>query len=284
MVRWMARVAVGLALVLLVASSGCTLLETIGPNVQARGPGAAYESYLTGEGEIVVELDHVPGAKWDPDTPAEQDFVDQVERITTKDVDVRTNAELPEKGEDYAYAASELSEMHEAYQDLEPEDGSEVMHVLFLDGRFERENTLGVAFDTRAFAVFKGEIRESTCGNDEPVCQAPCLDDEPVCQRNANAVTREWKMTRAVAIHEAGHLLGLVNSLLPMVQDHEMDEDPKPETPAYENRSHSSNDSSVMWWELDGSADPQEIVEGGDVPWRFGERDIEDARAIQGGE
>lgn len=280
----MRRGALGLALVLLVASSGCTLIDSIRPPTELRGPGAAYESYLTGGDELVIELDHVPGAELDAGTPAEEQVVDQLERITQKDVIVRESGELPEQGEHYAYSTAELHQLHADHRDHQPGNGTEVVHALFLDGHYEHGGTLGVAFDTRAFAIFKGEIRDATCGNDEPVCQLPCEDGELLCQRKATPATREWKVTRAVTIHEAGHLLGLVNSPLPMVTDHEMSDDPKPETDAHENRSHSANDSSVMWWRINSAAEIQQIGEGGEVPWRFGEHDIEDARAIQGGE
>jgi len=277
----MARKALGIALLVLVASSGCTFLDALGPNVQARGPGAAYDSYLAEAETVVVEIDHAPGALWDEDTPAEEQFVDELERVTAAEIEIRVDEELPEQGEDYAYALGELRDLHAERQDTEVANDTEVMHVLFLDGRFAQEGTLGLSFDTRAFALFKGEIRDSTCENDAPVCQLPCRDDEVVCERKATPATREWKVTRAVGIHEAGHLLGLVNSPLPMVQDHEMSEDPEPDTPADENRSHSSNRSSVMWWQLNSAADIREIGEGGEVPWRFGEQDVADARAIQ---
>lgn len=258
---------------------GCLQVLQGGPP-GPRGPGQAYESYLgPGADTVVVEIDHVPGALWDESTPAEEDFVDQIERITGKEVRIETNASLPPQGSDYRYSVAELYELRDEYRSIEEGNGTVVMHALFLDGEFQGR-TVGLAFAADTFAIFKGTIEDSgnTCENDADVCGDPAnallVDQDSV---------PEWAFTRAVAIHEAGHLAGLVNCPLPMVQDHEMDEDPNPNTTQNEGRCHSSNQDSVMTWQLEAEGEAGDVVEGGEVPWTFDENDLRDARQVRNG-
>lgn len=280
-----------LLMVVLVAFplAGCTYLEDLGlARTAPQGPGSLYESYLAGSSDqIVVELDYAPGARWDPDTPAEDQFVEQLERITQKDVVVRDSQDLEGQGSDYAYSLTELRDLHRQHLDTRPGNGTEVMHALFLDGEFQG-TVAGLAYAPRAFAVFKGQIDENTCDNDAEICNAPCPTTDPTCLSRTQPGVREWKVTRSVAIHEAGHLLGLVNSPMPMVEDHEMDEDPRPETERHENESHSSNRSSVMFWKTADAKQATQLadddyVDGGEIPYRFGRLDVADARAVQEG-
>lgn len=268
---------------LLVATSGCTQIVDAFQDGGLAGPGAHYEAYLAGTADrLVVELDYAPGALWDTSTNADEDFVSELERITDKEVVVEASQDLPRKGPDYAYSMQELRALHADHQDLESGNGTVVMHALFLDGEFEAE-VAGLAYDEDAFALFKGTIRERTCSNDADSCNGPVQAIGSALGQNDPAV-REWKVTRAVAIHEAGHLLGLVNSPLPMIEEHEMTQDPKPDTPQNEGEAHSTNENSVMFWRVEATGEDglDTLIEGGDVPWRFDGNDLQDARAIQG--
>lgn len=245
--------------VLLLASSltGCTqVLDDLQDNVARGGPGSNYEAYLSGERKLVVELDHSPGAKWDTSRPAPQDFRRQLERITAKDVEIRAQQDLPSRGQDYAWSTSELRELHEEHQDLTSDGSKVVMHALFLEGRHD-ERTVGLAFHAEAFALFMGKIDEVSCSNGALVCDR----------------AERYEVVRAVSIHEAGHLFGLVNAPLPMETPRE-----DPDHPA-----HSQNSDSVMFWKVESGKAITDLFSRDTVPYTFDRNDVQDARAVRGG-
>jgi hypothetical protein len=246
-------------LVLVTGLTGCTQAFQDLQNQGPRGPGSNYEAYLTGQRYLVDELDHSPGAKWDESRPASADFRKQLERITNKNVEIRTNAELPAKGEEYAWSDSELRDLHDQHEDLQENDNRVVMHALFLEGKHQRERTAGLAYEAEAFALFMDKLEEVTCQNGAGI----------TCPDRAE----RYEVVRAVSIHEAGHLLGLVNAPLPMVNDHE-DAD---------HEAHSTNEESVMFWKVESARAITDLFGGDTVPYKFDSNDMADANAQRSG-
>ncbi|MDX1612205.1 MAG: zinc-dependent metalloprotease family protein [Candidatus Thermoplasmatota archaeon] len=240
---------------LLVALAGCNGL----PNLNnPQGVGANYESYLTGGGVLVLELDHSPGKA--PPERVKDAMRQEMSRITQKTVEIQTAADLPSRSADHTWSVDELTTLAEQHQDQQDRQGVVVMHALFVDGRIQNERIAGLAFlaDTYAFAL--GTMEQNTCADSAVVC--------------ASGKPRYSNALRAVAIHEAGHLFGLVDITLPMVQPHE-DQD---------HEGHSDNPDSVMWWEVEVGTRLSNLITGGDdIPWQFDQNDIRDARAIQQG-
>lgn len=259
-----------LVMVLALSLSGCTqLLDDLENNVQ-RGPGSNYENYLTGDRRLVVELDHSPGALWDSGTQVDEHVRRQLERITAKDVRIRTSEDLPDRGNNYAWSTSQLRQLHQDYQDLSSDDSKVVMHALFVDGEYQDPNTLGLAYGAQVFATFQGKIGDISCANDAALC--------------TGGETRTWKVNRAITVHEAGHLFGLVASPLPMVQDHLMEQDPNPDTPEDEaGDSHSSNEDSVMYYAVETRRGVTNIFGGEAPPYQFDQYDRQDAENQRSG-
>lgn len=271
-----------LALVgVLILASGCTQAIPQAFQPEPQNPGDAYEDYLAGTADTLrVEVHYSPGALWADE--AQADFVQELERITQKDVDIVTNQSLPSNGDDYVYSLVELIEFHEERAGEQPDEDTAVMHALLLDGELGGD-TIGLAFAPTTFALSMGTVRDSshTCPNGSDVCasEGDLMAGEP-----PTPSIEEWKFARAVGIHEAGHLFGLVNCPLPMVVDREMTEDPQPEQEGHAGRCHSQNEDSVMFWQVDydwENLEEQDIVEEGDIPWQFDENDVQDARALQ---
>lgn len=76
---------------------------------------------------------------------------------------------------------------------------------------------------------------------------------------------------KITALHEVGHLLGLVNGGAPMVAPHEDAGHPR----------HSTNADSVMYWQVEGT-DLISILSQGGLPDNFDANDMADLRGIGG--
>ncbi len=95
-----------------------------------------------------------------------------------------------------------------------------VLYVLYVDKSFaEDENALGVAFKSSTVVVFIEQVRESA----------------------ATPLVTAQNIENAVAVHELGHVLALVNIGYASPRDHEDSQ----------HDGHSSNTRSVMYWAMD---------------------------------
>lgn len=130
--------------------------------------------------------------------------------------------------------------------------GSNTLHWYFLfpAGMHEDESVLGVAVDASTVAIFKDSVKEA-----EGLFGRPSSEE----------------VERAVTIHEAGHLLGLVNLVYKSQIDHEDSG----------NAGHSSNDNSVMYWAIE-SNDVGNFITG-NLPDEFDQDDKTDLEEMANG-
>lgn len=162
--------------------------------------------------------------------------------VSGKRVDVPTRAV---GGGARAWTADDLIDLADT-EGREPQGGGQVvMRLLFVRGRWaESDTVLGVAVRGDVAAVFSDRVAAST-----------------TLGLGASAIER------AVATHEVGHLLGLVDLLLNTGR-----QDP-------EHPGHSPNRESVMYWAVESSLIGQ-ILEGG-PPDTFDGADRADLAAIR---
>jgi len=130
--------------------------------------------------------------------------------------------------------------------------GASTLHWYFLfpAGVYENDSVLGVAVDASTVAIFKDSVEEA-----EGFLGRPSSEE----------------IERAVTIHEAGHLLGLVNLVYKSPINHEDSDNP----------GHSSNDNSVMYWAIE-SNDVGNFITG-NLPDEFDEDDKSDLEGIADG-
>ncbi|MGH3441647.1 MAG: hypothetical protein ACRDUY_06305 [Nitriliruptorales bacterium] len=124
-----------------------------------------------------------------------------------------------------------------------------VIYVLYVDGSFENENALGVAYNASEVALFPERWRGTL----------------------ADLLGGGRQVEEAVVVHEIGHLLGLVNLTYDSRFGHEDPEHPH----------HSNNRGSVMYWAIESTAIGQ--VFSGPPPDDFDEQDRADLRFLRTG-
>ena len=131
--------------------------------------------------------------------------------------------------------------------------GSDTLHWYFLfpKGTYNDDSVLGVAVDASTVAVFKDSVEDA-----EGFLGRPSSEE----------------VERAVTIHEAGHLLGLVNLVYQSPIDHEDPDHP----------GHSSNDDSVMYWAIESNTVGNFI--SGNIPDEFDADDKSDLEQMASGE
>lgn len=130
--------------------------------------------------------------------------------------------------------------------------GSETLHWYFLfpSGEHEDSSVLGVAVDASTVAIFKDSVDE-----------AQGLFGRPSSE----------EVERAVTVHEAGHLLGLVNLVYTSPIDHEDPDHPH----------HSKNEDSVMYWAIETNDVGNFIT--GNIPDEFDDDDKSDLEGMASG-
>lgn len=168
---------------------------------------------------------------------------------------------------DKVWTFAELSAMSAAYRDRDlPADASSI-HVLYVDGHYEGDtaqgSVLGFAWGGSWIVMLKDNITRA-CSNSS-VLQGPLLGGlrERVCAR-AEA---------SVLLHELGHIFGLVNNGVPMVEDHE---DP-------DHAKHDVDPDCLMYWAIErsGAVDivAQRFIGGGEPTLGFCDASLADLAA-----
>ena len=181
--------------------------------------------------QLVLEVDYVTGMR--PTEKVIDELVLGLEPLLDKPdgIEVVLDEELSPRGTDHAWTTEELAELAETKFDLSVGENTIKMHILFLDGLDGRDGEapgiLGLSWANRNVVLYKQRLDE--------VCESGA-GDELRRQGLAERACQETELT--IWTHEIGHVLGLVNFGIPMVENHE---DP-------EHEYHDHDEDCVMYW------------------------------------
>jgi hypothetical protein len=125
-----------------------------------------------------------------------------------------------------------------------------VIYLQFVDGLYEQRDAFGVAYSASTAAMFSEHMRDA-----------------------ATILVSRTALERAAVVHEAGHLLSLVNIGYSSPRDREDAEHP----------NHSNNPDSVMFWAVDNVGIITLLSGRSQPPTAFDGDDLADLRDVRSG-
>lgn len=220
-------------------SGGAATPTTVDPR-RAQGPTGSFAATLLRE-DLTVEVLAQSGAQ--ASGPSFAHLISKLSEVAGRSV--ATSGPIAVEGGAKDWTAQELISTADA-KAVRPA-GSATMRALFLHGTFEGNNgVLGVAVRGDVLAIFIDRVR-STGG----------------------VVGDSAGVERAVMLHEAGHVLGLVDLYLDTGRADEA------------HPGHSPNEESVMYWAVE--SDAIATVFGANPPDTFDAADKADLARIKSG-
>ena len=202
-------------------------------------PGELAKDYLQNGtySEILIEVDFVEG--FAPGDDAMETLTNMLDRHCDKNTIVTELSDtINEPDVMDVYNVNDIYNLEKKYRNHRTGNGVVVMYILFLNGFYEGSDaTLGVSYQGSSFAIFKEKVE----GIEIP--------------HGIRQYVSQSDFENAVVVHEAGHLLGLVNIHYTSETDHE----------GPESAHHCIHEECAMYHALEHSRQSymEKIFEGG---------------------
>ncbi|MGF1465476.1 MAG: hypothetical protein ACFCGT_05020 [Sandaracinaceae bacterium] len=240
------------------------LLLPIGACSAPSGGASTPSAYLRGDpyDRLVIEVDVVSGLM--PRDGVAEALIAGLDEILDKPsgIEVVIDETLPGRSDGTPWTFADLRRLSEETFDRDVDGTTATFHTLWLDGTYEGSDgsgsVLGVAWSNRSLAIFADALAGSCRARRPAIREALCREAET-----------------AIWTHEAGHVLGLVNNGVPMVEDHE-----DPDHPA-----HTLNEDGIMYWAYEGARVVdllEDLLDAGDgADLGFGPESLADLAAFR---
>lgn len=197
--------------------------------------GSSGFDFLSSENfsRLVIEVDYVEG--FQPTQSALDNLKSFLEARLNKPggVTILLDESIVSPGKD-SFTPQQIADLEDEYRDTFTEGTTIAAYFLVLDGAYEQQNVLGVAYYNTSMALFEEVIRNHSGGVGQPSTST---------------------VESAVLQHEFGHILGLVNNGTDMVQNHE---DP-------DHSKHCNEESCLMYYAIQ-TTDLMGNLTGGNIP------------------
>ena len=232
--------------------SGCLsdgVLDEIIP--QKKGiPGGLTMACLTDSyTELIIEIDFESGYK--PETSSTDLLKQRISEVCSFSQGITIEFTETNFADVGTWSADDVREQGWEHKEDDPTNGKTLRwQLIFPAESYEDDSVLGVAVDASTIAIF-GESVDDAAG----FFNRPSAED----------------VENSVIVHEAGHLLGLVNLVYTSPVDHESTDKP----------GHSNNEDSVMYWAIESVTVANFI--SGDLPNEFDQDDKDDLAGIAAG-
>lgn len=254
-------------LVVLAASCGGLVPPSSSDVPDAGAARPRYVDYLRGDRfpKLVIEVDSVQGMA--PRSTSSDAVVQTLKGVLEKPggITVKQTDSLSSKGTDHAWTNAELDELARSTFDPTLPADTISMHVLFVDGHSAEDSSngkiLGLAWAHTHVVIFKQTI-EASCrsGLSGLLAERVCEDAE-----------------QGVWTHELGHLLGLVDNGVPMIDPHADSAHP----------AHDSSRDCVMYWAWETGSFLDElrarVTNSSTAPLQFDAECQKDLEAVRNG-
>ncbi len=189
------------------------------PYVHDRSAGASAADFLsdTDFDHLVVQVQYVEGMR------PTQDGLDEIEAFLEARLDkpggveIRVDEDAIGPATGNTYSASDIRSLEEEHRTLYTSGDTLAAYLLVVDGQYQQENVLGIAYYNTSTALFGERIQDNTGGINQP---------------------SQARVEATVGMHEFGHLLGLVNNGTDM-------QDPHQDTG---NGNHCDDDQCLMYY------------------------------------
>ena len=232
--------------------SGCIgdeILDDVIPQLKGI-PGSLTMACLTdSHNQMILEIDYEAGYK--PETSSTDLLKQRIDEVCSfsKGITLEfTETDFDDVG---TWSADDVREQGWEHKEDDPTNGKTLRwQLLFPAESNDDENVLGVAVDASTIAIV-GESVDDAAG----LFNRPSAED----------------VENSVIVHEAGHLLGLVNLVYTSPVDHEASDKP----------GHSNNEDSVMYWAIESVTVANFI--SGDLPNEFDQDDKDDLAGLAAG-